>query len=62
MRVCDICGAPAVDRITTSMDHQEFDLCKSHMEKIIQYMADPAVLEVPESDKKRGKAPKNKKE
>jgi hypothetical protein len=58
MRVCDNCGARAVTKVVFEDDHQEFDLCLSIKEKILEIIG---TKEPEQTEKKKpGRPPKDK--
>ena len=57
MKICDACGKPATDRIIIERQHQEFDICEEHVQKILEAIVfNPQRIEV---TPKRGRPKKN---
>jgi len=58
MKICDCCGSPAISKIVfcgnNAVDEQEFDVCMTHWETLIDLLRNPSG----ETDKKRGRAVK----
>jgi hypothetical protein len=59
MRVCDHCGARAISKVTFEDDHQEFDLCLSMKEKLLEIIG---TKEPDQAEKKKPGRPTKDKE
>lgn len=54
MRVCDRCGAAAVEEVVLEGDDQHFDLCESCRLELWAFLTTkPVILEPPAEDKKK---------
>jgi len=36
LKICDVCGKPATDKVKIERQSQEFDVCEEHVQKVLE--------------------------